>query len=200
MTLKRSLRCGTWERSTSLGAGLHRPSTLTDTRPPCFEVEKRALGLGASAHYPPTNLGPSPLRTGSLSTMWTPRCQARVRKAGGRHWGWGTDIVWRKMSNDVEPPIETVAAPDAASTSFRCCGPQAPFVVSAFRTPYHSDRGCGTHPHLRFFFSKKKPWIFFSFFIFIFFNFSKIFYKKKWDNSSSNCRISCAKLLFFFWS
>jgi hypothetical protein len=43
-----------------------RPSTLTDTRPPCFEVEKHALRLGASAHYLPTTLGPSPLRTGSL--------------------------------------------------------------------------------------------------------------------------------------
>ena len=34
------------------------PSTLTDTRPPCFEVEKHALRLGASAHYLPTNWGP----------------------------------------------------------------------------------------------------------------------------------------------
>ena len=45
------------------GAGPHRPSTLTDTRPPCFEVEKHALRLGASAHYLPTNWGPPP-RTG----------------------------------------------------------------------------------------------------------------------------------------
>jgi hypothetical protein len=49
-----------------LRAAVFRPSTLTDTRPPCFEVEKHALRLGASAHYLPTNLGPSPLRTGSL--------------------------------------------------------------------------------------------------------------------------------------
>jgi hypothetical protein len=50
------------------GAGpyQHTPSTLTDTRPPCFEVEKHALRLGASAHYLPTNRGPSPLRPGSL--------------------------------------------------------------------------------------------------------------------------------------
>jgi hypothetical protein len=32
----------------------------------CFEVEKHALRLGASSHYLPTHLGPSPLRTGSL--------------------------------------------------------------------------------------------------------------------------------------
>jgi hypothetical protein len=56
-----------------LGRDLTRPSTLagtlTDTRPPrptCFEVEKHALRLGASAHYLPTNLGPSPLRKVSL--------------------------------------------------------------------------------------------------------------------------------------
>jgi hypothetical protein len=48
---------------------LTRPSTLTDTRPPCFKVEKHALRLGVSAHYPLTNLGPSPLRRGSLGTM-----------------------------------------------------------------------------------------------------------------------------------
>jgi len=77
------------------------------------------------------------------------------------------------MSNDVEPPIETVAAPDAASTSFRCCGPQAPFVVSAFRTPYHSDRGCGTHPHLKFFVN------FFQFFYFYFFQFFQDILQKK---------------------
>ena len=64
--LKRSLRCGTWEQSPPLGGQSphHRPSTLIDTRPMCFEVEKQALRLGASAHYIPTNLGPSPLRTG----------------------------------------------------------------------------------------------------------------------------------------
>jgi len=39
------------------------PSTLTDTRLLCFEVEKHALRLGASAHYLPTNWGPPP-RTG----------------------------------------------------------------------------------------------------------------------------------------
>jgi hypothetical protein len=40
-----------------LGWDLTRPSTLTDTRPPCFEVEKHALRLEVSAHYLPTNLG-----------------------------------------------------------------------------------------------------------------------------------------------
>ena len=49
-----------------LGWDLTRLSTLPDTRPSCFEVEKHALRLGASAHYLPTNLGPSPLRPGSL--------------------------------------------------------------------------------------------------------------------------------------
>jgi hypothetical protein len=54
----RRRRCRTaWRRRAT--------STLTDTRPPCFEVEKDALRLGASVHYLPTNLGPSPLRTGS---------------------------------------------------------------------------------------------------------------------------------------
>jgi hypothetical protein len=68
MALKRSLRCGTWEQSPprSWGGTSPRPSTLADTRTPCFEVEKHALRLGARAHYLPTNLGPSPLRTGSL--------------------------------------------------------------------------------------------------------------------------------------
>ncbi len=49
-----------------LSLDLTRPvSTLTDTRPSCFEVEKHALRLGASAHYLPTNHpGPSPLRPG----------------------------------------------------------------------------------------------------------------------------------------
>ena len=67
MALKRSLRCGTRAQSPHRSWGgnlLSRPSTLTDTRPPCFEVEKHALRLGASAHYLPTNLGPFPLRTG----------------------------------------------------------------------------------------------------------------------------------------
>jgi hypothetical protein len=49
-----------------LGRGLTRQSTLADTRPPCFEVEKHALRLGESAHYLPTHLGPSLHRTGSL--------------------------------------------------------------------------------------------------------------------------------------
>ena len=44
------------------GTSLTRRSTLTDTRPPCFEVKKHALRLEASALYLPTNLGPSPLR------------------------------------------------------------------------------------------------------------------------------------------
>jgi hypothetical protein len=48
-----------------LGRNLTRPNILTDTTPPCFEVEKHALNLGASAHYLPTNLGPYPTRTGS---------------------------------------------------------------------------------------------------------------------------------------
>ena len=48
------------ESPPGFGAG---PSTLTDTRPPCFEVEKHALRLGASAHYLRTNWGPPP-RTG----------------------------------------------------------------------------------------------------------------------------------------
>ena len=59
------------------GAGPHRPSTLTDTRPPCFEVEKHALRLGASAHYLPTNWGPPP-RTG------LPVNNVRVRGQAGR--------------------------------------------------------------------------------------------------------------------
>ena len=37
------------------GAGPHHtPSTLTDNRLPCLELEKHALRLGASAHYLPT--------------------------------------------------------------------------------------------------------------------------------------------------
>jgi hypothetical protein len=43
-----------------LGRNITRPSTLTDTRPPCFEVEKHALRLGASAHYLPKNWDPPP--------------------------------------------------------------------------------------------------------------------------------------------
>jgi hypothetical protein len=44
-----------------------RPCTLPNTRPPCFEVEKHALRLGASSSYLPTNLPPPPpLRTDSL--------------------------------------------------------------------------------------------------------------------------------------
>jgi len=58
MALKRSLWCGTWAQIPPRGwGGTSRPSTLTDTRPPCFEVEKHALRLGASAHYHPTNMG-----------------------------------------------------------------------------------------------------------------------------------------------
>jgi hypothetical protein len=46
-----TLSCGTWAQSTPPGRDLTSLSTLTDTRPPCFEVEKHALKLGASAHY-----------------------------------------------------------------------------------------------------------------------------------------------------
>jgi len=51
MALKINLRCGTWEQSPPRGLGRDLTSTLTDIRPPCFEVEKHALRLGASAHY-----------------------------------------------------------------------------------------------------------------------------------------------------
>ena len=56
-----------------VGAGPHRPSTLTDIRPPCFKVEKHALRLGASAHTTfRQTWGPPPLN-------WFPLNNVRVR-------------------------------------------------------------------------------------------------------------------------
>jgi len=65
MALKRSHRCGSSATEFMPRAG----ASPADTRPPCFEVEKHALRLRASTHYLPTNLVPSHLRTGFLSTM-----------------------------------------------------------------------------------------------------------------------------------
>jgi hypothetical protein len=59
-------------------------STLTDTRPPCFEVEKHALRLGASAHYLPTNLGPSPLSRTPFEQVTSHKSQQRESTRSSR--------------------------------------------------------------------------------------------------------------------
>ena len=105
--------CDPREQSSSPGAGphqaLHTPRHLTAV----FRVEKHALRLGASAHYLPTNVGPSPRRPGSpwkscvyvvrqthhtsgvivvywysFSNHCTRKCDGAPRRRVGKGWSW----------------------------------------------------------------------------------------------------------------